>query len=150
MSRRSRPRSRGQALAEFALAVPLFFLVFLGVAEGGYYVVATTIVSHATQEGARFGVLDSTVSRDAVRTRVQNRAAPVVALTATAITLNLDATNNANDCTNCTNTQYNARAAGDRLQVRTTYTHMPLVGYVFPGLSFPANSRSELLVEGAP
>jgi Flp pilus assembly protein TadG len=150
MSRRTRPRSRGQALAEFALAVPLFFLVFLGVAEGGYYVVATTIVSHATHEGARLGVLDSTMFRDDIRTRVQNRAAPVVSLTATAISVNLDATNNANDCTNCNNTQYNNRAAGDRLQVRTTYTHRPLVGYVFPGLSFPANARSELLVEGAP
>jgi Flp pilus assembly protein TadG len=150
MNRGSRPRSRGQALVEFALAIPLFFLVFLGVAEGGYYVVATTIVSHATQEGARYGVLDSTMNRDDIRTRVQNRALPVVALTATAITVHLDATNNANDCSPCNNTQYNARQAGDRLQVRTTYTHTPLVGYVFPGLSFPANARSELLVEGAP
>ena len=32
--------------------------------------------------------------------------------------------------------------------VRTTYTHTPLVGYVFPGLSFPANADAELLVEG--
>ena len=77
MTRDPRSRSRGQTLAEFALAIPLFFLVFLGVAEGGYYVVATTIVSHATQEGARYGVLDSTASRDDIRTRVQNRAAPV-------------------------------------------------------------------------
>ena len=85
-----RRRSRGQSLAEFALAIPLIFLVFLGVAEGGYYVVATTIVSHATHEGARFGVLDSTASRAAVRTRVQHRAAPVVSLATTAITLRLN------------------------------------------------------------
>jgi hypothetical protein len=32
--------------------------------------------------------------------------------------------------------------------VRTTYTHTPLVGYVFSGISFPANADAELLVEG--
>jgi Flp pilus assembly protein TadG len=138
-----RRRSRGQSLAEFALAIPLFFLVFLGVAEGGYYVVATTIVSHATHEGARYGVLDSTASRAAVRTRVQQRAAPVVSLAATAITLRLNGST-------CNDSCYDARVAGDRLMVKTNYTHTPLVGYVFPGLSFPANTESELLVEGAP
>ena len=138
-----RQRSRGQSLAEFALVIPLMFLVFLGVAEGGYYVVATTIVSHATHEGARYGVLDSTASRAAVRTRVQQRAAPVVALATSAVNLRLNGAS-------CNDACYDARAAGDRLMVRTTYTHTPLVGYVFSGISFPANADSELLVEGAP
>ena len=53
----TRTKGRGQALAVFALVIPLFLLVFLGVVAGGYYVVATTIVSHATHEGARFGTL---------------------------------------------------------------------------------------------
>jgi TadE-like protein len=136
-----RARSRGQSLAEFALVIPLLFLVFLGVAEGGYYVAATTIVSHATHEGARYGVLDSTATRSDVRTRVQQRAAPVVSLTATAITLRLNGVS-------CNDSCYQGREPGDRLAVRTTYMHTPLVGYVFPGLSFPANADAELLVEG--
>jgi hypothetical protein len=144
MSRRSHPRSRGQALAEFALAVPLFFLVFLGVAEGGYYVVATTIVSHATHEGARYGVLHSTEDRDDIRNRVVERAAPVVALDDTGIILELNGGGSCND--SC----YDGRKAGDRLRITTSYTHTPLVGYVFPGLSFALQARSELLVEGAP
>jgi Flp pilus assembly protein TadG len=139
----TRTKGRGQALAEFALVIPLFLLVFLGVVEGGYYVVATTIVSHATHEGARFGVLDSTVSRAAVRTRVQQRAAPVVSLATGDINLRLNGAS-------CNDACYDARVAGDRLMVRTTYTHRPLVGYVFPGITFPANADSELLVEGAP
>ena len=123
------------------MAAPLIFLVFLGVAEGGYYVVATTIVSHATHEGARYGVLDSTASRSDVRTRVQQRAAPVVSLTASAVTLGLNGSS-------CNDSCYAGREPGDRLHVHTAYTHTPLVGYVFPGVSFPANADAELLVEG--
>ena len=147
---RRRQRSRGQALAEFALAIPLFFVVFLGVAEGGYYVVATTIVSHATQEGARLGVLESTADRDAVRTRVQQHASPVVTLAASAINLHLDREDGSARCSPCNNPEYGGREPGDRLLVRSTYTHTPLVGYVFPGLTFPANAEAELLVEGHP
>jgi Flp pilus assembly protein TadG len=149
---RGRQRSRGQSLAEFALAIPLFFLVFLGVAEGGYYVVATTIVSHATQEGARLGVLESTASREAVRTRVQQQASPVVTLAASAINLHLDKEDGTVRCSPCNNNalEYPGREPGDRLLVRTNYTHTPLVGYVFPGLTFPANAEAELLVEGHP
>ena len=48
----------------------------------------------------------------------------------------------------CNDSCYQGREPGDRLGVRTAYTHTPLVGYVFPGLSFPANADAELLVEG--
>jgi Flp pilus assembly protein TadG len=128
-------------MAEFALAVPLFFVLFLGLAEGGYFVVATTIVSHATHEGARYGVLDSTPALSDVRTRVQQRAAPVVSLTESAITLRLDGAS-------CNNACYAAREPGQHLAVRTAYTHRPLVGLVFPGLTFTANAEAEMLVEG--
>ena len=138
-----RRRSRGQALVEFTLAIPLFLLVFLGIAEGGYYVVATTIVSHATHEGARLGVLSSTSSRATVRTRVVNAASAIVGVANGDIAV----------CVlgkGCTNANYQTRDAGDRLQVTTTYTHLPLVSYVFSGISFPANAVAELRVEGAP
>jgi Flp pilus assembly protein TadG len=143
-----RRKGRGQSLAEFTLAIPLFLLVLLGIAEGGYFVVATTIVSHATNEGVRYGVLDSTPSRGAVRTRVQEAAAPVVALTETAINLGLTRANGTVE-PNCNDACFTAREPGDRLTVKTTYTHRPLVGYVFGALEFPANAEAELLVEGS-
>ncbi len=58
--RRRREKGRGQSLVEFTLALPIFLAVLLAIAEGGYYVVATTAVSNATYEGARLGVLAST------------------------------------------------------------------------------------------
>ena len=128
---------------EFSLAIPVFLLVLLGIAEGGYYVAATTIVNHATHEGARLGVLASTSTRATVRTKVRDAAGPIVPLSNGDIAV----------CVNsepCTNSKYQQRTTGDRLKVTTSYTHRPLVSYVFSGLTFPANAEAELRVEGAP
>lgn len=138
-------------LAEFTLAIPLFILVFLGIAEGGYYVAATTIVNSATHEGARIGVLESTADRATIRTRVVQSAAPIVTLANTAVNLKLakineDGTYGA--LSDCDDTCYGYRRMSDRLVVTTSYTHTPLVGYVFPGLTFPSNATAELTVEG--
>ena len=48
----------------------------------------------------------------------------------------------------CDNTCYVTRKKDDRLVVLTDYTHVPLVGYVFPAITFPADARAELAVEG--
>ena len=133
-------RGRGQALVEFSLVLPIFMLVFLGIAEGGYYIVATTAVSHATQEGARYGILETTSDSPAVQTRVVDAAKPIVSLDTADVVLSKNGSA-------CDPTCYNARVAGDRLGITTTYTHVPLVGYVFSGITFPANASAELLVE---
>jgi hypothetical protein len=137
---RGRAPHRGHLLAEFALAFPIFLLVFLGIAEGGYFVVASTIVSHATQEGARLGVLAGT-SYGAVKNRVITNARPVVTVAPGDVTVCI------NDPSACGQSDYDGREAGDRLRVRTAYTHRPLVSYVFPALTWQANASTELMVE---
>ncbi len=52
--RASRARS-GQALVEFALIVPLFLLLLLGLLEFGFIFDHAMTVSYATREGARSG-----------------------------------------------------------------------------------------------
>lgn len=127
-------------MTEFALVVPIFMLVFLGIAEGGYYVAASTIVSHATHEGARLGVLADT-SYTALKDRVVNSARPVVTVTSADITVCIRGT------TACTQSDFEGREAGDRLRVVTRYTHHPLVSYVFSAITWPANAVAELWVE---
>jgi hypothetical protein len=136
----SKRGDRGQTLAEFALVIPLFLLVVVGIAEGGYYVAATTIVSHATHEGARQGILESTSSLSAITSRVQDAAGPLVSVAGSDVSYEL------NDIA-CDDTCYGGRESGDRLQVITRYTHRPLASYVFDGLTFPANAEAELWVE---
>jgi hypothetical protein len=54
----SRPsRSRGQALTEFALVAPLFFLLLFAIIEGGRFILYYETLSNATREGARYAIV---------------------------------------------------------------------------------------------
>jgi Flp pilus assembly protein TadG len=144
-------RSRGQALVEFSLAIPLFVAIVVGIAEGGYYVAATTIVNSAAHEGARLGVIGTTASPSVIRTRVKEAAAPIVGLSNAVINLRLakvQADGSHAALAACDATCYGTRLKEDRLVVDVAYTHVPLVGYLFPDLTFPANASAELTVEG--
>jgi hypothetical protein len=43
-------------MVEFAMAFPIFLVLLLGLIEGGRYVLYSEILSHATTEGARYGI----------------------------------------------------------------------------------------------
>ena len=54
---RSRRRGRGQALAEFALVAPLFFVLLFSIIDFGRYVYYVQIINNAAREGARYGIV---------------------------------------------------------------------------------------------
>lgn len=54
MARCSHHRSRGQALPEFALVLPLFFLILFGMLDIGRIIWANDALSNAAREGTRF------------------------------------------------------------------------------------------------
>jgi hypothetical protein len=147
---------RGQTLVEFALVTPLLLLTTLGLMEGGYYAMAITSVNHGTQEGARLAILpqcppppkdpppdyahpceyEGPIWAEDIAEWVRYRAKPIDVPTR-------DVTVSVSGST----TTFGSRKRGDKVIVATAYTHVPLVGYVFPGLTFPMNARSELFVE---
>ena len=47
-------RESGQALAEAALVLPLFFAMFFGILDLGRVIWANDVVTNAAREGARF------------------------------------------------------------------------------------------------
>jgi hypothetical protein len=49
--------SRGQALAEFAMVAPFFFLLLFGIIEGGRFLVYYQALNNATREGARYAIV---------------------------------------------------------------------------------------------
>jgi hypothetical protein len=57
--RRSR---RGQALAEFALVAPIFFLLLFGIIEAGRFMFYYEVLNHATREGARYAIVNGSNS----------------------------------------------------------------------------------------
>jgi Flp pilus assembly protein TadG len=68
--RRSR-RDHGQALVEFALALPLFLIVLVGIVDGGRLVFASNSMSEAAREGARWGSVQERSADAAGRTLIQ-------------------------------------------------------------------------------
>jgi len=51
-------RGRGQALVEFALVIPIFILVLVGILDLGRGVFALNTVSNAAREAVRVGIVD--------------------------------------------------------------------------------------------
>lgn len=81
--RRSRSRSRGQSLVEFAVLMPIFAVILLGLLDFGRVIYAQNTVSEAAREASRVGSVGATATsskysaiRDAAITR-----APGVGLT---------------------------------------------------------------------
>ena len=63
LCRRSR---RGAAAVEFALVAPLFFLLIFGMLEFGRMVMVQQLLTNASREGARLGVLDGQTRQDVI------------------------------------------------------------------------------------
>jgi Flp pilus assembly protein TadG len=55
-------RSRGQALVEFALVLPIFLLILMGIFDLGRAVYYSSTLSNAARETAREGIVDQTCS----------------------------------------------------------------------------------------
>jgi len=49
--------TRGQALVEFALVAPVFFLLLFAIIEGGRFILYYETLANATREGARYGIV---------------------------------------------------------------------------------------------
>ena len=50
-----RRRSRGQALVEFALVIPVFFMLLFGLIDLGHFVYVSNALNQAAREAARVG-----------------------------------------------------------------------------------------------
>ena len=61
MIRRRPSPDRGQAMVEFALVVPLFILMLVGLFDAGRAVYAFHTVNNAAREAARLAIVDQTV-----------------------------------------------------------------------------------------
>lgn len=64
--RSCRKKRLGVAAVEFAVVAPLFFLLLLGMIEIGRMVMVQQVITNASREGARIGVLDGTTTTDVI------------------------------------------------------------------------------------
>jgi Flp pilus assembly protein TadG len=64
MSTTPRSRGRGQALAEFALVLPIFAILLFGIIDFGRYVFTANALNNGAREGARAGAVSIRPSPD--------------------------------------------------------------------------------------
>ena len=57
LGRGSRATALGQAMVEFALVAPVFFLLLFAVIEGGRFILYYQTLANATREGARYAIV---------------------------------------------------------------------------------------------
>jgi Flp pilus assembly protein TadG len=103
MNRRT-DRRRGQALAEFALVAPIFFLMLFALIDFGRYVYYVQILNNGAREGARYAIVhgsngipssgppesgtsSSDPSGDNVRAAVRNYLVGVIGQSSGALTI---------------------------------------------------------------
>jgi Flp pilus assembly protein TadG len=71
LNRRS-PEDRGQTLVEFALILPIFVLLLVGIFDFGRAIYAYNTIANAAREAVRVAIVDQNC--DVIGTEAQNRA----------------------------------------------------------------------------
>lgn len=66
-----RPRTRGQALVEFALIIPIFLLLVFGLVDLGRAVFISNSLAEAARDGARYGSVQARAYDDTTRNDVE-------------------------------------------------------------------------------
>ena len=60
-------------MAEFALVLPIFFLILFGIIDGGRMIFVNNQLSEAAREGARWGSVQERSTTPAGRTSIDDR-----------------------------------------------------------------------------
>ena len=123
-------KRRGQAMVEFALILPVFILILLGIMEFGLVFHQYLVVTAASREGARVAALGGTDAE--TRTIVNNSAASV---------------NTGQLTTTITPT---VRVKGQTVSVQVTNPvtiRTPLIAQAFPQNPFPVSGTTVMRVE---
>ena len=135
-----RERGRGQALVEFAIILPVFFLVVAGMFDFGLGIYSDLTLVNAAREGARLGVIDPG-NTSAIENRVREMAG------------NLDASKlnvtvacerpSGSSFTACTNPMW---LPGDATKVTVDYKYSVFFPVLF-GTEIPLSSESKMRIE---
>ncbi len=151
MSRsRRRDRSRGQALVEFAIILPIFLLVLMGILDLGRAVYYSSTLSNAAREGARLGIVDQTC------THITDRASGA-ATGMSNVNVEVEWVNGSGTQTRkCQPSVSGTAALGDRVVVTVKYDYTaatPVIGNVVGVIHMQGTSTFPVeatCVEGPP
>ncbi len=90
--RRRTPRSKGQGLVEFALVLPLFLVLVMGIMDLGLSVFAYNSITNAAREGARLAIVNQDEAKITTRATQQSAIARDPTVTVAYYQKNTDGT----------------------------------------------------------
>jgi len=152
----SRKGIRGATMVEFAMVVPLFVLLLLGIIDFGRYFFAQHTLQFATREGTRLALVGGTLADehgiplsrlDSIIKKIKDNAG--LAINPSEISISIFPINPATytDPSGWQG-QQNAGGAGDYMRVRTRYTYKWLTlflgGVAASTIQAEATYRNEL------
>ena len=129
-------RSRGQALVEFALIIPIFILMVMGIFDIGRAVYAYNTINNAAREASRLAIVDQTLPH--IRTEGAGRSANL-GVTAAQVAVDFRTQTTpavANSCSTL--------AIGCIANVRIPYTYQaftPIIGAIIGPLQLVGESK---------
>ncbi|MFW6076047.1 MAG: TadE/TadG family type IV pilus assembly protein [Chloroflexota bacterium] len=131
---RSQRRYTGQGLVEFAVVLPVFLLLTLGVIELGWLLYNNHTLTNATREGARYAMVNGERSgNNSAHTEIQTIV-----------------TDHADGLPGSISTEVDPEDIGEpgtQLTVRAYYDYQPLVGVVVGISPFQLSSESTVIVQ---
>jgi Flp pilus assembly protein TadG len=136
-ARDRRERDRGQALVEFALVIPIFLLIVLGLFDLGRAVFYHTTLSNASREAVRVGIVDQ--NANAIRTRALEASGGVMSVSSGDVVishLNPDLSSGGT----CSTAPYDI---GCVVKVEMTHEFQPATPFV-PTLSLHAETHQSI------
>ncbi|MCE5262617.1 MAG: pilus assembly protein [Deltaproteobacteria bacterium] len=138
-------KDRGNTAVEFALTLPIFIILFIGIIEFGWYFFVQHTVQYATREGMRLALVGRTIadpsnpgnnlSREAsiIQTIKNNAMLPVIR---DGVLVSIYPLSTGYNDPNGWETQQDAGDPGEYMRVRSRYIHTfftPLIGGFFGG-----------------
>ena len=142
MDIRKNRRQRGASAVEFALIMPIFFILLFGIIDFGWYFFNQHTIQYATREGTRLALVGGTLrdadenelSRgDSIVKKIKDSAA--IAVDPAKLSISIYPVNpNYTDPDGWENRQ-DPGSGGDYMRVRVRYTYTfltPLIGDFFP------------------
>jgi Flp pilus assembly protein TadG len=135
-----RERGRGQALVEFAIVLPVFFLVVAGMFDFGLGIYSDLTLVNAAREGARLGVIDPG-NTSAIENRVREMAGN---LDASKLSVTVECERpSGSSFTGCTSPMW---LPGDATKVTVGYKYSVFFPVLF-GTEIPLSSESKMRIE---
>lgn len=133
-------REFGQAIVEFALALPVFLVLVFGSIDFGRAVFDLNTITNGARQGARYGII-SPNDLTGITNKVNAVAGPIGSGTTVTTSCQLADNTGSVACSSAN--------PGDMIKVTATYRYVPIAGYIvqYVGNGITLTTSSQMVIQ---